>query len=144
VPELATLGAAGPAHTAHALKCEACHPRTDAHYSEAGREASHPSLAPLNFQKSFTKFYARFGITRVELRPLSIQEHKKTPGLAGVFFDGARRARTADLLIANQALSQLSYSPSKADCSAQEGLAKYRLSRRAALDAPMRRPQSRR
>jgi DNA-directed RNA polymerase specialized sigma24 family protein len=25
--------------------------------------------------------------------------------------DGARRARTADLLIANQALSQLSYSP---------------------------------
>jgi L-iditol 2-dehydrogenase len=32
--------------------------------------------------------------------------------------DGARRARTADLLIANQALSQLSYSPAAVDCSA--------------------------
>ncbi len=47
---------------------------------------------------------------------------KKTtkPTVSSGFLDGARRARTADLLGAIQALSQLSYSPGKADCS--EGL----------------------
>ena len=40
------------------------------------------------------------------------------PQISDLRGDGARRARTADLLIANQALSQLSYSPSVGNCSA--------------------------
>jgi hypothetical protein len=36
------------------------------------------------------------------------------PAEAGLFFSGARRARTADLLGAIQALSQLSYGPATA------------------------------
>src|SRR6266851_5573192 len=39
------------------------------------------------------------------------RKSKRKGPFAGLFADGARRARTADLLIANQALSQLSYSP---------------------------------
>src|SRR5205085_8905989 len=39
---------------------------------------------------------------------------KRKGPVAGASRGGARRARTADLLIANQALSQLSYSPGSA------------------------------
>ena len=37
----------------------------------------------------------------------------KPPLCGGVFFGGADRDRTDDLLVANEALSQLSYSPIK-------------------------------
>ena len=36
---------------------------------------------------------------------------RNNPALSRAFFDGASRDRTGDLLIANQALSHLSYSP---------------------------------
>jgi hypothetical protein len=41
----------------------------------------------------------------------------RTPGLSGTFSDGASGTRTRDLLIANQALSQLSYSPGTGESS---------------------------
>src|SRR6185312_11209647 len=52
---------------------------------------------------------ARYGL-RMTRRP-SNGGRKRGPRVRASLSDGARRARTADLLIANQALSQLSYSP---------------------------------
>ena len=42
----------------------------------------------------------------------------RNPRLSGAFEDGASGTRTRDLLIANQALSQLSYSPETGEFTA--------------------------
>ena len=51
----------------------------------------------------------------------SAPEQQKRPRCRGLFFDGASRTRTGDLLGAIQALSQLSYSPAAGKCSRMLG-----------------------
>ena len=48
----------------------------------------------------------------------SVQRSSEKPRVSRAFRDGASRARTDDLLIANQALSQLSYSPRSSEFNA--------------------------
>ena len=58
----------------------------------------------------------RLGTSREPPRyALRVPRRSNLP-LSRAFRDGARRARTADLLIANQALYQLSYSPENPAC----------------------------
>jgi hypothetical protein len=56
-------------------------------------------------------------LTTAGFRPNSLRWGNEKARICGPFYDGASRARTGDLLGAIQALSQLSYSPGRADCS---------------------------
>ena len=52
-------------------------------------------------------------------RPAALPEAQKLPILSGFCAGGAEGGRTPDLLIANEALSQLSYGPVNAPARAQ-------------------------